>query len=506
MEFNALQLQGHGFAVFPEARIFKSPGVKSIQHLIFGDYIRPPKNSTDRKWEAQHVAQYKGETWVNVRSRQEDGWMKLDDIQLERVLEVNFVDIGQGDGCHVVTPSDEHFIIDAGKTDNMYRFLRWRFNLGAMTNPLPPFKAIITHCDEDHFKGFGKLFANPTDLTKRKLPITQIYHNTIIQRPKPEQLGARTTVGKESYMNDFTDTKKKLEEILADAPKFSNYQKLLSDTLKSEPDMKIDGLFKIMGEENIIYNDGKLKLEVLAPIAEKVKINGAEQYALRWFSDDVGKTKNGHSVVLIAHIGKLKVLLGGDLNSKSADFIMSQYAKENIEEYKIELEKATTEDERNQAQQKIDNVIQTCQKVFRCEVAKSCHHGSHDITNEFLKVLNPIATVISSGDEESFCHPRPETLGAIGKYGRGDRPLIYSTELARSTPEFITLKEIKIKTDKEKQRLVSTYGMIVLRSDGENTIITQKLEKGTSRFGLITKWQMDKLIWNDKRSEIVSKK
>lgn len=83
--------------------------------------------------------------------------------------------------------------------------------------------------------------------------------------------------------------------------------------------------------------------------------------------------------------------------------------------------------------------------------------------------------------------------------------MIYSTELSRSSPEYLSLEMIKVKTDKEKQRLVSTYGMIALRSDGKNTIITQKLEKPTSRFGLIVKWQIDKLIWNDERQDFVSK-
>lgn len=39
-----LARQGHGFAVFPEVRIFDHPtNGKSIQHLIFGDFITPPK-------------------------------------------------------------------------------------------------------------------------------------------------------------------------------------------------------------------------------------------------------------------------------------------------------------------------------------------------------------------------------------------------------------------------------------------------------------------------------
>src|SRR5690606_16749222 len=138
---------------------------------------------------------------------------------------------------------------------------------------------------------------------------------------------------------------------------------------------------------------------------------------------------------------------------------------------------------------------------------KSCHHGSHDITNEFLQSINPIVTVISSGDEESHCHPRPETLGAIGKSSRGDRHLIFSTELAGSCPEFIKLKrkddendatnDLDKKADVRRQRIVSIYGMITVRTDGEKAIISQKLEKERSdRQGNIVKWHIDKLVWN----------
>ena len=43
--------------------------------------------------------------------------------------------------------------------------------------------------------------------------------------------------------------------------------------------------------------------------------------------------------------------------------------------------------------------------VFGCDVAKCCHHGSADFTETFLKAVLPVATVISSGDEDP-AHPR----------------------------------------------------------------------------------------------------
>lgn len=496
-----LAQQGHGFAVFPEARVFDEPGGKSVQHLIFGDYITPPKNSTGNaylKWGSTLLKEHNNETWIQVRSRQENGWMRLADIQPDRLLEVNFVDIGQGDGCHLVTPTDEHFIIDAGEGDNMYRFLRWRFNLAKAGVQLPVFNAVISHPDEDHFKGFMPLLATPPAGQLRQIQFSKVYTNGIIQRAG-SVLGESKTINGIKYLLDFIDTPKKLKAILDADTKKSNYEKLLAGALATFPDITIQAAAKDLSKPNILYKDKKLKLEVLAPVVEVPE----GKKVLRWFSDDVGKTKNGHSVVLMAHIGKMKILLGGDLNSKAADYLMSQYSGKDVELLKKQIAQAKPQDT-DHLNAELKEAVNSCRAIFQSEIAKSCHHGSNDITNEFLQSVNAIATVISSGDEESFCHPRPETLGAIGKYGRGDRPLIYSTELARSSPEFILTKDIR--SDLKKQRVVATYGLITVRTDGENAILAQKLEKPRSSFGLITKWQIDKLIWNDERGEFISKK
>ena len=66
---------------------------------------------------------------------------------------------------------------------------------------------------------------------------------------------------------------------------------------------------------------------------------------------------------------------------------------------------------------------------------KCCHHGAADVTDEFIRAVNPLAYVVSSGDEESHAHPRPDLLGRLGKLGRGDAPLILCTEILRSTRE-----------------------------------------------------------------------
>ena len=86
-------------------------------------------------------------------------------------------------------------------------------------------------------------------------------------------------------------------------------------------------------------------------------------------------------------------------------------------------------------------------------------------------------------------------MGTIGKHSRGERSLIFSTELARSSKEFVELQ--KSRSTKKGERTVTVYGMINVRTDGEKVIIAQKLEKPASG----RNWDIHKLEWNEKTGE-----
>ncbi|HRH43145.1 MAG TPA: hypothetical protein PKY82_16055, partial [Pyrinomonadaceae bacterium] len=143
-------------------------------------------------------------------------------------------------------------------------------------------------------------------------------------------------------------------------------------------------------------------------------------------------TINGHSLVLKITYGTRTYLFAGDSNEKSEDYMISKYGANN---------------------------------PFEVDVTKSCHHGSEDFSVEFMKKMNPYATVISSGDNESYSHPRADAIGCSGRYSRGVRPLVFSTELARST----NLQSNKI-----------LFGMINSRCDGKRIYFSQMKEVHTS--------------------------
>ena len=482
-----------------------------IKRLLFGDYLEPYYENDDFKTEKVGKVEY-----VKVYCRNKIGYIKREEMTTERPLEVNFIDVGQGDGCHIVTPDDKHFLVDAGKGDNMYRFLRWRFCLSKPKNKVPGFTVVITHSDEDHYKGFWTIFdkAKPKEKPKSKkkgeqqeeqkedtpqIKINKIYHNGMIEGAgKPAStLGTLVSKDDQYYITDLCDTnddyKRRLEELKDEKITAGPYLNMLQKT--DAPKVAV----RAGTDENpvYIYNKNGMTMEILGPVADE--IDGKP--ALRVFDglSSSDKTKNGHSVIIKLTIGHLRLLLGGDLNMDAEYHLMQHYAQKDVKALRGELAKTNLKPtEREAKEAEMAAAIAKVGKYFGVDIAKSCHHGSDEFTSEFLQATNPIATVISSGDDESYCHPRPDTLGTIGKYSRSKRPMIFSTELARSGKEFLKADELELSAQKKNERVVTVYGMINVRTDGERVIFAQKLEK-KSQSG--ETWDIHKMEWNEKLND-----
>jgi beta-lactamase superfamily II metal-dependent hydrolase len=485
MSIEQIIKQKHCFAVYPSVILYDyKKGSKSnkkklafTKQLLFGDYIKP--EIIDNKFV---TIKEKGNTYIKARSRNTNGYVLLKDIQAERVLEVNTIDVGQGDGSYIVTPDDKHFLIDAGVSDNMFRFLKWRFNLKNPKNHPPKITAIITHSDKDHYYGFNKIFAENKEI-EHPFAFTKIYHNGLVETGggKLPSLGKLTDNKK--YITNLVDTPAQFTKLLKAHPKPATFIKTLS--LSSAP------------KESLrygcppIYNKNNIKIEVVGPVAQQIN----SQAALPVFGGNTGKTKNGHSVILRLCIGKLKILLGGDLNSMAEYYLLNSFSNTDVEKIANQLRNGKiTAAQRKSLQNQLSLAIAKSNKYLGADIAKSCHHGSSDFTIEFLKAVDPIVTLISSGDDEPHCHPRPDTLGTIGKNSRGERPLIFSTELARSSKEFIEPKKI---IPNKKNRAVTVYGMINVRTDGTNVIIAQKLERKAAK----RNWDIHKIEWNEVTSQ-----
>lgn len=478
------------FATYPSVKlknieVDKKTGktvISTKKELLFGDYIQPFLNENGTDYERLVVVEKMKEVeYIKVYCRGAVGYILESEMQPNRILEVNFIDVGQGDGCHIVTPDDKHFLIDAGDSDNMYRFLKWRFNLNKDKPKSPPFTVVISHSDSDHYQGFGQLFK---DRDNAKFIIKKIYHNGMVEESGlgPGMLGTIIEHDGCKYVTDLCDTNADYEKRIQSVKKRGLYINTLEKSSAPKQSLRLGSA--------PIYDNCGMKMEIFGPVAQD--IDG--KAALPVFDGDKGKTKNGHSVIIKLTYGHLRLLLGGDLNTDSEYYLIKHFSGIDVANIKAQLKDDTiSSDKRKELEAQLKMAIDKTREVLEVDIAKSCHHGSADFTSEFLKVLNPIATVISSGDNEPHTHPRPDTLGTIGKHSRGERSLIFSTELARSGKEFVDIK--KLNTQKSRERVVTVYGMINVRTDGEKVIVAQKLEKPAKD----RNWDIHKLEWNEEK-------
>jgi len=386
-----------------------STGSATVCHLLWGDGIR-----------------FKDDASANTRrqviARGRPGWIDAAaPLDGQSLLEFYFIDVGQGDGILVKTPDFRHVMIDGGNPrtkqptgKSAADFVDWKFSQDYGLNAISLDALIASHSDEDHYGGLADLLdpAQSRGLCARQRTVEAAYHAGLSRwkkTPTAGTLGALVPSGGERYFVDLLgDRASAIAAVAEDAKpglsgRWAAFIKhaLRARTLSGEP-TPLTRLSHLTHELPGFSGSG-VTFRVLAPIEHDV----AARPGLRQLGSSGGKNTNGHSVLLRVDYGRSRTLLTGDLNRQSQRLLLESYTGRRSE--------------------------------FAADVAKACHHGSEDVSIEFLKAIEPSVTVISSGDAEGYGHPRPQIVAASGITGHpqivGDElvtPLVYSTEIARS--------------------------------------------------------------------------
>lgn len=464
------------------------PRPKAVRKILWGDWL--------------NVLEIDGD-WGRINWSGKTYWVRMGETQAERPLEIIFIDVGQGDGCFIVAPhptGEKRIVVDAGADRNMARFLGWRFRLGQNTG-VRMHAAVITHSDKDHYAGFQPLFDSP------HLTFDNVYHNGIAERDGPDLFGPIEN----GRLTDIADTHERLAALYVDPANAGRklYPKLLLSALsRSKAETHVRMLSTATGdqEEGRAWMPGfapgqspDLTIEVLGPVPEPDVVGGIKLRTFGKTPQDAGfsdsHTKNGHSVLLKLRYGAFSLLLGGDLNRSAEDYLLRHYGEID-------------------AGQPLSDAVIKARTRLGADMMKSCHHGSSDVTDEFLDAVNPLGFVVSSG-EEGYAHPRPDLLGRLGRHGRSEAPLILCTEILRSTREresataLKTLQRLDLvieapdttpeartaarKARAELQALltkrnVEVYGAITLRTDGERMVVAFKHEDSAKAPSWQTFW------------------
>jgi len=379
----------------------------TVARLLMGEWLMPLKEEGD-------------ESLVLFRGGR--GYVKSSEFSKKRLLEVYFIDVGQGDCILVQTPDDKRILIDGGPDDKAHSFLKWKYNLTKESNKINFDAIIMTHADKDHANGLIPILKDP------QITVDRFYHNGIC-RFKNKKFPIGSVRGK--ILNGIFDDVTKIDSKKL-APGYNRLVLAIKNAKKRNPGMIIHHLDHY-SEQLKEFNNHGLKVKVLGPL----NVGSKKKPKLR-FIGGARETINGNSVSIKLEIGKAKLLLCGDMNEAFEDKFLEKYDE----------------------------------KILRAHVFKANHHGSQDFGTGFLDAIKPCISVVSSGDAPDYGHPRAVLLGSLGKYAPKniERPLLFCTEVA-ATFKGVSKSQLKQMNSKGKVLYEKTIqGIIHIRTDGKSLI------------------------------------
>ena len=379
-------------------------------------------------------------------------WIRSAQLSERQQLKVFYTDVGQGDAI-LIEAEDTMVIIDGGPNRGLHDELRRRDERrrrldalsGVASEPVVIDAVIVSHFDKDHYAGLTAVLEDDA------FRIERLLHNGLPRYGDPADRDL--DLGTASKLEDGG------EHITTDLDDIDTARRLLAsgalNTKKGNPnDFAVflkaalaahDATPSRLGRmERLVRRDpaapaptlpglgSDTVFEVLAPVST----TPTGRIRLPVFSDPHTSSKsgspshtiNGNSVVLRLTYGTHTFLFGGDLNQPAQRYLKARYA--DLGE-------------------------------FKADVNKACHHGSSDFELAYVKAVAAHATVFSSGDSGTYDHPLPDAMGAAARHGRGQFPLVFSTELAREG--------------------VRHLGHINARSNGTELVMAQKKEKPSSK-------------------------
>jgi len=416
-----------------------------------------------------------------------------------RILKVDFVDVQQGDGAVIESPSRKIVLIDGGDNQLFARYLANRFRGTTAAKPKEIDCILVTHGDADHFLGLTEIFASESDPHLAKAPWKRlfihpqrVYHNGLVKRPtrlngktvkEIDLLGATKAV-KDPDTNKNVTIITGLEEDLLAFPRgemnepFQKWQDALKAFSTRGPiafrrlEVGDDDAFEFLADDGItvqvfgpiptrIGSVEGLKFLGNPPKGPRIGQESLNVSGVGFSGHSASHTINGHSVIFRLSYGSFNFLFTGDLNDEAGQALARAHNRGDLS--------------------------------LQAEVFKVPHHGSADFSGAFIQAVSPVVSVVSSGDESArkeFIHPRATLMGALGKYGRLEEPLIFVTELVAFfeveglvEPERHQIKDGKavikdgaaVDLKKVKNSFFAfsraAFGLVMVRTDGERLLV-----------------------------------
>lgn len=393
-------------------------------------------------------------------------------IDQVKVLKLDFVDVQQGDGALLETPDGKTITLDGGDIQLFARYLAARFPGTAPDARKTIDAMVISHGDADHFAGLTEIRTSETNKTALKRFFAEprrVFHNGLVKRPdkvgEEKAFGATEKVGEATIITGLeTDVTTVADEELNKY--FKPWKKALLGWQEDGAEIEFRRLSKGDDDAFDFLADEGIEVQVLGPIMTEVDgVTGlrflgkppdgpelGNQVADTEFKGlDPAHTINGHSIILRLAFGNWRLVFAGDLNKQAGQDLVAAHEAGDID--------------------------------LQGEIFKVPHHGSADYSTPFIQAVEPLVSVVSSGDENSrkeHIHPRATLMSSLGRCSRNEAAVVFVTELVAffETVGWARPSERSGEKDKATKDEGSffafrrtAYGQVRLRTDGNRLLV-----------------------------------
>lgn len=414
------------------------PGRKKPKHaLLWGDAVT---NATDAG-DGKHV---------RGTAHAHQGLIPKRDLQTQplALLELYIIDVGQGDAILFRTPDDAWHLMDGGPPksasllgEGARNFLAWKFGgeLGLTTVPLQT--VFLSHSDQDHFGGLTDVLRSdfPPNPRTGHNPLTTTVENFLhagVAKYRTAGLGVvNKQIPVESLLGGRASFQQPPLQLADEFGAFAQALVAVRNAAGGNPQVRRVTVNNTVPGYAPAANS-PFSMRLLGPVPDAA--GGLVSLG------DSSHTVNGHSIVVRLDYDRVRILLTGDINAVAQRHLLAHVAAQH----------------------------------FQADVIKACHHGAEDIDAGFTMAVGPRVTVVSSGDNENYSHPRPSALGGYAYYGRrsfmtkaeadaaAQPPLMYSTEVARS------IKTAALAAAGQRVTAIDRviFGLVNVRTDGHRIV------------------------------------
>ena len=284
------------------------------------------------------------------------------------LMEIHFVDVGQGDAIYIEFPDGKDMLIDAGdrSSDNTNALLTYINSYGSASDGID--YVMLTHVDADHVGGMDNVL--------QTYVVRNIYMPNIGTKASDPERGYWTT---QTYKQFYDATYSENANIYYN-----------------------EGNFKIEGEN--------WKIDVYAPLASEYDA----------FDEDCdgSKEKNDMSPVMIIEYAGVRTLLSGDLNSTAESNIFSWseqdfIARTGMSKIDCSVIKAGHHGSRDSTSTALLEFSDPEHVIFMCGIDNSYGHPHQEVLDRIIAYDSTMSDNIYLTSEKGHIKM---TVGANGEY------------------------------------------------------------------------------------------